>query len=75
MAAHSPRLSAMAFGVKLDSFTRVKKAIDDMITQLTAVARRCDEKGEAEETFSCECGSKGRLSLFFEPQCGMTDDL
>jgi len=34
MAAHSPRLSAMASRVKLDAFTKVKKAIDDMITQL-----------------------------------------
>jgi len=31
---HSPRLSAMASRVKLDAFTKVKKAIDDMITQL-----------------------------------------
>merc|ERR1719506_117823 len=34
MAAHSPRLSAMASRVRLDAFTKVKKAIDDMITQL-----------------------------------------
>merc|ERR1719265_2624032 len=33
-AAHSPRLSAMASRVRLDAFTKVKKAIDDMITQL-----------------------------------------
>jgi len=33
-AKHSPRLSAMASRVKLDAFTKVKKAIDDMITQL-----------------------------------------
>ena len=32
----SPRLAAMAMKVKLDAFVRVKKAIDDMITQLTA---------------------------------------
>jgi len=31
---HSPRLSALAHQVKLDAFTKVKKAIDDMITQL-----------------------------------------
>jgi len=31
---HSPRLSALAHRVKLDAFTAVKKAIDDMITQL-----------------------------------------
>merc|ERR1719198_2695332 len=31
---HSPRLSAMASRVRLDAFTKVKKAIDDMITQL-----------------------------------------
>jgi len=30
----SPRLSALAHQVKLDAFTKVKKAIDDMITQL-----------------------------------------
>merc|ERR1711972_1280652 len=30
----SPRLSALAYQVKLDAFTRVKKAIDDMISQL-----------------------------------------
>merc|ERR1711972_703312 len=30
----SPRLSALAYQVKLDAFTRVKKAIDDMIAQL-----------------------------------------
>jgi septal ring factor EnvC (AmiA/AmiB activator) len=34
MAAHSPRLSAMASRVRLDAFTKVKKAIDDMIAQL-----------------------------------------
>lgn len=32
--AHSPRLSVLASNVKLDSFTRVKKAIDDMVTEL-----------------------------------------
>jgi len=32
--SHSPRLSALAYRVKLDAFTRVKKAIDDMVTQL-----------------------------------------
>jgi len=31
---HSKRLSAMASRVRLDAFTAVKKAIDDMITQL-----------------------------------------
>merc|ERR1719225_113335 len=31
---NSPRLSALAYRVRLDAFTRVKKAIDDMITQL-----------------------------------------
>lgn len=30
----SPRLGALAVRVRLDAFTRVKKAIDDMITQL-----------------------------------------
>merc|ERR1719502_1661222 len=34
MAAHSPRLSMMANRVRLDAFTKVKKAIDDMIAQL-----------------------------------------
>jgi len=33
-AAHSPRLATLASQVKLDAFTKVKKAIDDMITQL-----------------------------------------
>jgi len=32
----SPRLAAMAMKVKLDAFVRVKKAIDDMVTQLLA---------------------------------------
>jgi DNA repair exonuclease SbcCD ATPase subunit len=32
----NPRLAAIAMKVKLDAFVRVKKAIDDMITQLTA---------------------------------------
>jgi len=32
----SPRLSALAMKTRLDSFVRVKKAIDDMISQLTA---------------------------------------
>jgi chromosome segregation ATPase len=32
----SPRLAAIAIKVQLDAFVRVKKAIDDMITQLTA---------------------------------------
>merc|ERR1712050_524258 len=31
---HNPRLSTLAYQVKLDAFTRVKKAIDDMIAQL-----------------------------------------
>merc|ERR1711897_88802 len=31
---NSPRLSALAYRVRLDAFTRVKKAIDDMIAQL-----------------------------------------
>merc|ERR1719346_851565 len=30
----NPRLSTLAYRVKLDAFTRVKKAIDDMISQL-----------------------------------------
>jgi len=34
--SHSPRLATLAYQVKLDAFTRVKKAIDDMIAQLTA---------------------------------------
>merc|ERR1719217_310014 len=34
MKLHSPQLSAMAVKVKLDAFTKVKKAIDDMIDQL-----------------------------------------
>jgi len=31
---NSPRLSALAYRVRLDAFTRVKKAIDDMVAQL-----------------------------------------
>merc|ERR1711897_16910 len=31
---NSPRLSALVYRVRLDAFTRVKKAIDDMIAQL-----------------------------------------
>merc|ERR1719321_761659 len=31
---HSPRLAAIASRVRLDAFTRVKKAIDDMVAQL-----------------------------------------
>merc|ERR1719188_973206 len=31
---HSPRLATLAYKVRLDAFTRVKKAIDDMIAQL-----------------------------------------
>merc|ERR1712038_661903 len=31
---HNPRISTLAYQVKLDAFTRVKKAIDDMIAQL-----------------------------------------
>merc|ERR1711957_466027 len=31
---HSPRLSAIATRVRLDAFTKVKKAIDDMVSQL-----------------------------------------
>jgi chromosome segregation ATPase len=31
---HSPRLSSLALRVKLDAFTRVKKAIDDMVAAL-----------------------------------------
>jgi len=33
---NSPRLAALAMKVKLDAFVRVKKAIDDMVTQLLA---------------------------------------
>merc|ERR1719183_1789452 len=32
----SPRLAAIAIKVQLDAFVRVKKAIDDMVTQLLA---------------------------------------
>merc|ERR1712003_227434 len=31
---NNPRLATLAYKVKLDAFTRVKKAIDDMIAQL-----------------------------------------
>merc|ERR1719162_1337687 len=31
---HSPKLAALAMRVKLDAFTKVKKAIDDLISQL-----------------------------------------
>merc|ERR1719297_581397 len=31
---NNPRLSALAYRVRLDAFTRVKKAIDDMVAQL-----------------------------------------
>merc|ERR1712084_9583 len=31
---NSPRLATLAYRVRLDAFTRVKKAIDDMIAQL-----------------------------------------
>merc|ERR1719297_500970 len=31
---HNPRLATLAYHVRLDAFTRVKKAIDDMIAQL-----------------------------------------
>jgi DNA repair exonuclease SbcCD ATPase subunit len=31
---HSPKLATLAYQVKLDAFTRVKKAIDDMISML-----------------------------------------
>merc|ERR1711956_209216 len=31
---NSPRLSTLAYRVRLDAFTRVKKAIDDMVAQL-----------------------------------------
>merc|ERR1719401_2218904 len=37
----SPRLATLAVKVRLDAFTRVKKAIDDMITQL--LAEKADE--------------------------------
>merc|ERR1719281_131509 len=36
LKTNSPRLAAIAIKVQLDAFVRVKKAIDDMITQLTA---------------------------------------
>merc|ERR1712187_686098 len=32
---HNPRLASLAMRVKLDAFERVKKAIDDMVAQLT----------------------------------------
>jgi hypothetical protein len=31
---HSPRLATLAYQVKLDAFTRVKKAIDDLVAEL-----------------------------------------
>merc|ERR1719221_1455380 len=31
---HNPRLATLAYKVRLDAFTRVKKAIDDMVSQL-----------------------------------------
>ena len=31
---HTPRFSTLAYQVKLDAFTRVKKAIDDVFAQL-----------------------------------------
>jgi hypothetical protein len=34
LKVHNPRLSTLAYQVKLDAFTRVKKAIDDMVAQL-----------------------------------------
>merc|ERR1719272_903629 len=34
MHAHSPRLAVLAARVRLDAFTKVKKAIDDMIAAL-----------------------------------------
>jgi len=34
LAVHSPRLSILAAHVKLDAFTKVKKAIDDMVADL-----------------------------------------
>jgi len=36
LKVNSPRLAAIALKVKLDAFVEVKKAIDDMVTQLTA---------------------------------------
>jgi DNA repair exonuclease SbcCD ATPase subunit len=33
-AHHNPRLATLAYKVKLDAFTRVKKAIDDMVAEL-----------------------------------------
>jgi len=41
LRVNSPRLAAIAMKVKLDAFVRVKKAIDDMITQL--MAEKVDE--------------------------------
>jgi len=41
LKTNSPRLAAIAMKVKLDAFVRVKKAIDDMITQL--IAEKQDE--------------------------------
>ena len=38
---NNPRLAALAMKVKLDAFVRVKKAIDDMVTQL--LAEKADE--------------------------------
>merc|ERR1712151_27793 len=38
---HNPRLATLATQVRLDAFTRVKKAIDDMIAHL--LAEKADE--------------------------------
>merc|ERR1719329_1708093 len=45
---NSPRLAAIAIKVQLDAFVRVKKAIDDMITQLLA-----EKKDEIEHKDFC----------------------
>merc|ERR1719210_2698630 len=34
LRTHNPRLATLAYKVRLDAFTRVKKAIDDMVAQL-----------------------------------------
>ena len=38
---NNPRLATLAVRVRLDAFTRVKKAIDDMVAQLCVVAEHC----------------------------------
>jgi hypothetical protein len=55
-ATNSPKLSTIAQSVRLDAFTKVKKAIDDMVAALLE-----QQKDEVKQRDFCELKKSCRL--------------